>query len=207
MRLYKGVNIRIWLLQRLSKTYTKKGFPLGSNAGIADVISRVFGFSFEVVLFKTYDYFDEKTRSWMGITGEVNIWWKGLRLVVFKPRSRFEESEDTWNSVSCDSVFRLWTWDRIVQFFWVITKLTQKTKLFGLGLRNRKRNLVSHNSVFGLGTRTEPKTNRDWTETEPRSRSLVFWRNTFGSTYLQTLNLMHFLKPVFSSSRTTFRDH
>ena len=53
--------------------YNEQGLPLGSNTGIASTLGQVFGFNVKMILFKTHDYYDEKTARWVGITGEVSL--------------------------------------------------------------------------------------------------------------------------------------
>ena len=52
--------------------YNDQGLPLGSNTGIALTLGQVFGFKVNILLFKTYDYYDEKNARWVGIAGEVS---------------------------------------------------------------------------------------------------------------------------------------
>ena len=47
------------------------GLPLGTNIGIAKTLAKVFNFSLAVRPFNAYDYYDEKAKKWMGMTGEV----------------------------------------------------------------------------------------------------------------------------------------
>ena len=51
--------------------YNENGKPLGTNTGVAETLAKVFDFKTTIVLMKTNDYIDPKTKKWMGITGEV----------------------------------------------------------------------------------------------------------------------------------------
>jgi hypothetical protein len=49
-----------------------KGLPLGANTGIVSSLAKVFGFHLDVRVLKEWDYYDNKTGKWTGMTGGVS---------------------------------------------------------------------------------------------------------------------------------------
>jgi hypothetical protein len=80
-----GTNPFIYTDLNRSVVYGEDGFPLGANSGIAKSLSKMFGFDFKIVLFKSYDYFDAATGKWVGMSGEVtsfNMSMKSAEVVI-----------------------------------------------------------------------------------------------------------------------------
>ena len=53
--------------------YDDNGRPLGSNAGISTMLAKMFGFEYEVFFTGSANYYDNKTGTWIGLTGNVSI--------------------------------------------------------------------------------------------------------------------------------------
>ena len=53
--------------------YGNDGLPLGANTGILRSLSKVFGFTLQLTVFTVYDFFDEKLKKWIGMSGEVSL--------------------------------------------------------------------------------------------------------------------------------------
>ena len=55
-----------------SIVYNEKGQPLGLNTGVATTFASMFGFEVEFSLVRGVNYYDNKTRTWVGLTGDVS---------------------------------------------------------------------------------------------------------------------------------------
>jgi len=51
--------------------YNEQGIPVGSNGGIADALSRIFGFQVRISVTRVQNFFDNKTGKWTGMAGDV----------------------------------------------------------------------------------------------------------------------------------------
>jgi hypothetical protein len=47
--------------------YNEQGIPSGSNGGIADALSRIFGFQVRISVTRVQNFFDNKVGKWTGI--------------------------------------------------------------------------------------------------------------------------------------------
>lgn len=68
----QGANPYIFTDFNRNIIYDDKGLPLGSNSGIASMLSKLFGFEFEIFISGGTNYYDNKTKTWIGLTGDVS---------------------------------------------------------------------------------------------------------------------------------------
>ena len=52
--------------------FNERGIPLGSNGGISEALSRMFGFNLNMTIAKVQGLFDNKTQKWSGMVGDVS---------------------------------------------------------------------------------------------------------------------------------------
>jgi len=52
--------------------YDENGRPLGSHAGLATMMANMYGFDYEFSFTNGANYYDNKTGTWMGLTGDVS---------------------------------------------------------------------------------------------------------------------------------------
>jgi hypothetical protein len=68
-----GTNPYIYTDFQRNVVYNDKGHPVGSNTEIAATLGKVFGFDFKIILSGAQNYYDNKTGTWIGLTGEVSL--------------------------------------------------------------------------------------------------------------------------------------
>ena len=67
----QGTNPFIYTDYDRNVVYNEKGLPLGANTEIVSSLAKVFGFQLDVKVLKAWDYYDNKTGQWMGMSGGV----------------------------------------------------------------------------------------------------------------------------------------
>jgi len=67
-----GTNPYVYTDFEKNVIYNEKGQPLGACTGIASTFASMFGFEVELVLVSGVNYFDNKTGTWIGLTGDVS---------------------------------------------------------------------------------------------------------------------------------------
>ncbi len=67
----QGTNPFIYTDYARNVVYNEKGQPLGANTGIISSLGKVFEFQFTTRVLRTWDYYDNITGQWVGMTGGV----------------------------------------------------------------------------------------------------------------------------------------
>jgi hypothetical protein len=69
---YQGTNPYLYTDYSRKIVYNERGIPLGSNGGISEALSRIFGFKLNMTIANSQAIFDNNTGKWSGMAGDVS---------------------------------------------------------------------------------------------------------------------------------------